>query len=145
VPPTWDSSIRFAGKPFNGLVLTASGGRTGFITVSLANNGKRPIRVRKWDGSSGYDVFVRRSEEKLVRLLLADKALVKSRSGLEIIELKPQGAIDEKIPVADFSDFRTPGDYTVLVRLPMIGDVDAVLTAAPVTIRIDAPPPTENK
>jgi len=40
---------------------------------------------------------------------------------------------------------KAPGDYTVLASLPVVGEVDAVLTAAPVKVRIGAEPPVRKK
>ena len=64
---------------------------------------------------------------------------------LEIRDLKPGEAIAASLPLTDLFDMQTPGEYTLLVSLPVIGDVDAVLTAAPIKFRIGAIPAAPNK
>jgi hypothetical protein len=50
--------------------------------------------------------------------------------------LKPGEAIEATLPLSEFFDFKARGDYTALVSLPVLGDVDAVLTAAPINIHV---------
>ncbi len=49
------------------------------------------------------------------------------------------------MPINELFDMKAPGEYTVLVSLPVIGDVDAVLTTAPVKVRVDAKSPAQKK
>jgi len=61
---------------------------------------------------------------------------------LDIGRLKPNEAIHASLPLAELFAIQAPGEYTVLASLPVIGDVDAVLTARAVKIRV---PTTEKK
>ena len=59
---------------------------------------------------------------------------------LEESGLGRRDTLKESLPIGELFDMSAPGEYTVLVSLPVIDDtIDAVLTAAPVKIRIDAP------
>jgi len=64
----WDTLLRFAGKPFGHLLLTASKGDAGQLRVSLGNQGKQSIVVKKWEGIGGYDVILRSSDGQMVPL-----------------------------------------------------------------------------
>ena len=57
------------------------------------------------------------------------------RRCLEIRDLKPGEAITATLPLGELFDFKTPGEYTILASLPVLGNVDAVLTARPVKVR----------
>jgi len=60
-------------------------------------------------------------------------------------DLKPEERIEATLPIHDLFEMKAPGDYTVLASLPVVGEVDAVLTAAPVKVRIGAEPPVRKK
>ena len=66
-------------------------------------------------------------------------------SAIDTRQLKPKETIDQSIPLVGLFDMKTPGEYTVLASLPVVGDVDAVLTAAPVKIRVDRKPARQGK
>ena len=55
---------------------------------------------------------------------------------MDIRKLKPGEAIRASMPLAELFAIQAPGEYTVLVSLPVIGNVDAVLTAKLVKIRV---------
>ena len=86
-------------------------------------------------GSAGYDVQVRNAEKKPVSFTQKGEALFASGVGLDVCELKPNESIEEAIPVAELFDIRAGGQYTALVSLPLVGEVDAVLTAAPIKLK----------
>jgi len=132
----WDSLVRFAGKPFHDLVLTASEDKRGELKVALANQGKQSLLIKTWDGIAGYDVQVRNADGKPVSLTEKGKALFQGGTALDARELKPQERIEATVPVVDLFDMHVHGTYTVLASLPVIGEVDAVLTATPIKIQL---------
>ena len=141
----WVVLRRFAGKAFGDLFLTASEAKRSELKVSLVNQGKRSIIVKKWEGSAGYDVQVRSADGKPVPLSEKGKTVFQGGASLDIRELKPQEKIEQSMPINELFDMKAPGEYTVLVSLPVIGDVDAVLTTAPVKVRVDAKSPAQKK
>jgi hypothetical protein len=140
----WDDLVRFAGRPFDDLVLRAEQPTPAELKVSLVNLGVKSIAVTKWEGIAGYEVQVRDAEGR--RVPLREKGKVESQSGalLDSRDLKPQESIEETIPLRDLFDL-PPGDYSVLLSLPIIGDVDAIMTAAPLKVRIAAKSSPGNK
>ena len=68
---------------------------------------------------------------------------------LEIHDLKPNDVITfdvmlDDLPVPDL-DFGENGEYVILPCLPIIGDEDAVLTAAPIKVGSDEKPAVPKK
>ena len=132
----WESLIRFAGKPFHDLLLTASEDKRGALNVSLINQGRESLLIKNWEGIAGYDIQVRDAGGKPAPLTEKGKALLQGGTALDARELKPQGKIEAVMPITDLFDMKARGEYTVLASLPVIGEVDAVLTAAPIKIQV---------
>jgi hypothetical protein len=105
----------------------------------LQNKSDKPILVKKWKGNWDYEVLVRDPGGKPVPLTSNGKKFFESGELLDVRELNPGEAIHANLPVTELFAMQAPGEYTALVSLPVMGSVDAVLTAAPVKIRIDAP------
>jgi hypothetical protein len=141
----WDLLNRFAGRPFDDLVMNASEDKPGELKLSLLNKGIRPIVVKKWDGAAGYDVQVRNAASRLVALTEMGKRRFGGGSFLKSHELRPNDKIEVNLPISDLFDMKGEGEYTILASLPVVGDVDAVLTAAPVKMRIGVKPATRMK
>ncbi len=143
-PPTfdeqWEAASRFAGKPFEGLLLQASAGGPRELKVDLCNRSDKGLIVQKWKGDSDYEILVRDSAGKPVPLTEKGRKSFQSGELLDIIPwLKPGAAVHASLPLAELFAMQSPGEYTILASLPIMGTIDAVLTAAPVKIRIDAP------
>jgi hypothetical protein len=138
VDVSWQALTRFAGKRFSGLALTATNDKPGSVTVSLKNNSKRFLRVRRWEGISGYVALARTADGKSVPLSKAQNERFEAGPGLKVVELKPQEVDAETVAVADLFDAPAPGEYTLLVSLPVIGDVDSILTADPIKVRVNS-------
>ena len=131
----WQQASRFAGKPFDGLLLDASAGRPAELKVTLRNRGGKEILVKKWKGESDYEVLVRDLTGKPVGLTEKGKRFFAGGKLLDFRELKPGEAIEATLQLGSIFLVKAPGEYDVLVSLPVLGDVDAVLTAAPVKVR----------
>ena len=145
VPPTlspqqrWDFCSQFAGKPYNGMVLEASAHRPDQLLLALRNCRKEGTWIKKWSDESDYDILVRDPQGKLLQLTDKGKRFFQGGKTLDAHHLKEGETIKATLPIGELFDTRAPGEYTVLASLPVIGDtIDAVLTAAPVRIRIDA-------
>jgi hypothetical protein len=139
VPPIhtqWESLVRFAGEPFRDLVLTASEGARGELKVSLINQGKQSLMIKNWEGLAGYDVQVRNADGKPVPLTEKGKALFNGGAALDAHELKSQEKIEAMFSIAELFDLPVSGPYTVLASLPVIGEVDAVLTAKAIKMQL---------
>ena len=137
-PPTtfdqqWQQASRFAGKPFDGLLLTALAGQPAEVTISLKNRSREAILVTKWKGESDYEVLVRDRTGKPAHLTEKGNRFFTGGNLLEFRELKPGEALETTLRLSGLFSV-TPGEYEVLVSLPVVGDVDAVLTASPVKI-----------
>jgi hypothetical protein len=141
----WKSLLRFAGMPFGDLLLLATEGKHGQLNLSLINQGKGPILVKKWEGVAAYDVQVRTADGKPVALSENGKRLFQGGAALDTRDLRSQERLETAIPIRDLFDMTTPGDYRVLASLPVIGEVDAVLTAAPITVHIGVKSPTATR
>jgi hypothetical protein len=139
-PLTFDQQFeqagRFAGKPFDGLVLEASLGKPAEIKIVLRNCAGKEILVTKWKGDSDYEVLIRGPAGKLVELTEKGRKFFQSGELLDIRTMKPKETIHSSLSLAQLFAIQAPGEYTVLVSLPVIGDVDAVLTATPVKLRV---------
>jgi hypothetical protein len=140
----WESLAPFADKAFEGLILKAFDAKGGGLKVVLTNCADRPLIVKKWELGSGFGVLVRDQSGAEVRLSEAGRKYFQAGKSLQMALLKPRETIEQFIPITELFDMKTPGEYIVLASLPVIGDVDAVLTAAPVRIRVDQKP-TEPK
>ena len=66
-------------------------------------------------------------------------------SAIDTRDLTPKETIEQLIPLAELFEMKTRGEYTVLASVPVIDDVDAVLTAAPLEVRIDRKPAAARK
>ncbi len=115
------------------------------MKLALTNCADRPLVVKKWDSGAGFAVLVRDQSGAEVRLSEAGRKYFQAGKGLQIALLKPSEAIEQSIPLADLFDMKTTGEYTVLASVPVVGDVDAVLTAAPLKVRIDRKPAAPGK
>jgi hypothetical protein len=136
----WDLSSRFAGKPFHGLILKACAPKPSELFVTLRNCGKNRMWIRKWSDESDYEILVRDPQGKCVQLTDKGKKFFGGGKTIDAHHLKEGETFRATLPLGDLFDMRAPGEYTVLASLPVVGDtIDAVLTAAPVKIRIDAP------
>jgi hypothetical protein len=139
----WDLFSRFAGKPFKGLVLEASVSKSRELLVALRNCGTQkrwPASVTKWSGQSDYEILVRDPHGKFLELTDKGKTFFRGGKTLDGQALAKGETIKATLPIGELFEMRAPGEYTVLASLPVIGHtIDAVLTAAPVKIRIDAP------
>ena len=110
------------------------------LNVALRNASKEPILVKKWKGDSDFELLVRDAFGNSAPMTEKGKNFFGGGTLLEIRALKPGEAITASLPLTELFDMTAPGEYTVLASLPVIGDVDAVLTAAPVKIRVDSQP-----
>jgi hypothetical protein len=137
----WESLSRFAGKSFRGFLLEASSPAPGELLVTLRNcDAKDYPYVTKWSGQSDYEILIRDPEGKFVRLTDRGERFFQGWRTLDGQILLKGETIKATLPIGDLFDMHAPGEYTVLASLPVIGDkIDAVLTAAPVKIRVDAP------
>ena len=88
------------------------------------------------EGESDYEVLVRDPAGKPAGLTEQGKRFFAGGSLLDIRELKPGGTVEATLPLGSLFSVKTPGQYKVLVSLPIVGDVDAVLTAAPVEVQL---------
>jgi hypothetical protein len=137
----WTLASRFAGKPFRGVVLEAASPKSGQLLLTLRNITNWGITIRRWSERSDYEVLVRDARGRFVQLRVKGKAFFQvGKALLEESGLGRRDTLKESLPIGELFDMSAPGEYTVLVSLPVIDDtIDAVLTAAPVKIRIDAP------
>ena len=140
---TWESLARFAGKEFEGLQFEAKASAPAAkpdeamtLSVALHNCGKEPILVKKWKGESDYEILIRDATGREVPLTEKGKKFFETGDQLDTRELKPGEAINATLPLSELFDLKTPGQYTVLASLPVLGDVDAVLTASPIKLEI---------
>jgi hypothetical protein len=136
----WREYERFAGKTYEGLALQAHATQSLQLDVELRNASKEPILVKKWKGDSDFELLVRDAFGNSAPMTEKGKNFFGGGTLLEIRALKPGEAITASLPLTELFDMTAPGEYTVLASLPVIGDVDAVLTAAPVKIRVDSQP-----
>ena len=143
VPQTWESLSRFAGKEFEGLQLEAKAGvqaakpgEATTLSVVLRDRGNELILVKKWKGESDYEILIRDAAGKDISLTEKGKRFFETGDQLDTRELKPGEAISATLPLSELFDLKTPGQYTVLASLPVLGDVDAVLTASPIKLEI---------
>jgi hypothetical protein len=139
----WEELLRFAGKVFEGLQLDAklapaAAGTAGplRLAVALRNRADQTVVVKKWRGDSDFEFLIRDPAGKPLPPNEKGKKFFDSATRLDVRELKPGEAIEATLPLSEFFDFKARGDYTALVSLPVLGDVDAVLTAAPINIHV---------
>jgi hypothetical protein len=144
-PEDWSQYERFAGKTFEGLVLRAHLGDSLKLDVALENSSRKSILIRKWKGVSDYHLLLRDGLGKSVPMTAKGRQFFQHSTLLDIHDLKPGEQIVAALPLAELFEIENPGDYTVLASLPVIGDVDAVLTAAPVRVRVEPKTPTPKK
>jgi hypothetical protein len=140
----WQEYERFAGKTFEGLALQAHATASLQLDIELHNSSKEPILVKKWKGDSDYELLVRDASGRSASMTEKGKKFFGGGALLEIRDLKPGEAITASLPLTELFEMQTPGEYTVLASLPVIGDVDAVLTAAPIKVRVEAKPTPKN-
>ncbi len=132
----WKEALRFAGKPFDGLALRATVDKPTQVKIVLCNISKNPILVKKWKGESDYDLLVRGPSGNPVAMTEKGKNFFQSSRLLDIRKLTENGTIEASLPIRELFDMRAPGEYTVLASVPVVGDVDAVLTATPVKMQV---------
>jgi hypothetical protein len=136
----WDLGCRFSGKPFNGLALEACALTPKELMVTLWNCGTKETRVWKWFDRSDYEILVRDAKGRFSQLTDKGKKFFQGGTLWKAKHLGQGETIKATLPIGELFDMRAPGEYTVLASLPVVGDrIDAVLTAAPVKIRIDSP------
>ena len=142
---TWQQFSRFAGKPFEGMALSArsttteaAAGEPIRLDVSLNNVGDTRKLVKTWHGDSGFDILVRDAADKPVPLTEKGKAFFESRTILDVRYLRPGEAMGGSLRLDELFAIQAPGEYTILASLPVLGDADAVYTAAPIKLRITA-------
>jgi hypothetical protein len=68
----------------------------------------------------------------------AGKETIKSAHIIEGIELPPGHELTNTLSLEALFEIERPGEYTVLATLPVVGDVDALLAATPITFRVKA-------
>jgi hypothetical protein len=136
----WQENERFAGKTFEGLALQAHATASLQLDIELHNSSKEPILVKKWKGDSDYELLVRDASGRSASMTGKGKKFFGGAALLEFRDLKAGEAISASLPLTELFDMQTPGEYTVLASLPVIGDVDAVLTAAPIKVRVETKP-----
>jgi hypothetical protein len=141
----WRSQSRFAGKQFGGLILESLAGKGADLKVALRNTTNERMLLARWNSESKYEILVRDAAGRLVPVTEKGKSFFGSGKILDFQILKPREAIEASFPIGELFDMRFPGDYTILASVPVIGDVDAVLTAAPVKVRIEPEPPAPKK
>ena len=111
---------RFAGKPFEGLLLNASASAKRH-ELSSVNQSNTPICVKKWEGAA---LRLQRAGSRIRRQArLHDgkgKSLFDGGSAIETRDLKPKETIEQSIPVAELFDTKAPGEYAVLA-CPVVG------------------------
>jgi len=141
----WATLNRFAGKPFNGLSLVASIGNENDLDATLRNCGTRAVIVKKWLGNFDYDILVHDHLGESVCLTEKGEEFFRSWKTLTACVLEPGATIKATLPLNRLFEMGAPDDYTILTSLAVVGDVDAVLTATPVKIRVGMPkePPKE--
>ncbi len=132
----WAVFSRFAGKPLNGVVLEASTPKPGKLLVTLRNRGKERIWIEKWSGQSDYEILIRNPQGRLVRLTDKGKKFFRTFETLDAQFLDEGETIKATLPIGELFDMHAPGDYTVLASLPVLGNLDAILTAAPVRVHV---------
>ena len=108
----WKESIRFAGKPFEGLLLAASVGKPSELTITLHNRSSKSILVKKWKGESDYEILIRDPAGKPVPLTEKGKMFFQSGNLLDIRALKPGEAVHATLPLSEFFAMQAPGDYS---------------------------------
>jgi hypothetical protein len=129
---------RFAGKAYRGLKLDAGIADSGVLKITLTNCGSRPLAVSKEPAISGYDVIVVDRKGIPVPWTRQGERRFRDVCKIERVALEPTEALKETVALRELFKLEPSGEYTALASLPVIGDVDAVLTAAPVKIKIDA-------
>jgi hypothetical protein len=137
----WALASRFAGKPFRDMVLEAASPKAGQLLLTLRNTDNWVVCIRRWSEKSDYEILVRDATGRFVQPTDKGKALFQGgKALLEESSLGRRDTLQESLPIGELFNMSAPGEYTVLASLPVIDDtIDAVLTAAPVKIRIDAP------
>ncbi len=141
----WRELGTFAGKPYSGLLLEASAGEGALMKLRLSNVAGRQIMVTRWNGASGYEFLVRDAVGRQVPPTKSGTKLLEARNALKSARLRPGRATDESVSLDEYFAIRPSGEYTVLVSVPIVGDVDAVLTAAPVKLHVIAKSPATPK
>lgn len=140
----WAEIERFAGKPCGGLVLqcsvlpagASSPHRCRAVRLLLRNMSDKPLLVLKWKGDSDCQLAVHDAAGRRVAMTEKGRKLFDSASLLDIRELRPGDSIDATLRLDALFDLAQPGEYEALASLPVVGDVDAILTAAPVKFRV---------
>lgn len=132
----WEEALRFAGRPFEGLSLKATLSKPAELRVVLTNESKDSVLVKKWKGESDYDLLIRGPDGKPVAMTEKGKKLIQGSRSLEVRTLPRNATIDASLPVTELSEMRASGEYTVLVSLPVMGDVDAALATNPIKVRV---------
>ncbi len=132
----WQDLGRFAGKPFEGLQLNASIDDSLRLTLSLKNVAAEAIAITKWKGDSDYEIRIRGPNGKSVGLTEHGKEFFARCRILDVRHLDSGESITAALPIGELFVMRDPGEYTLLASLPVIGDIDAVVTAKPVKVRV---------
>ena len=80
-------------------------------------------------------MLIRDSTGKPVGLTEKGKKFFAGGKLLDIRDLKPDAAVEATLPLESLFAVKPSGEYEVLISLPVLGDVDAILIAAPVKVR----------
>ena len=117
-------------------LLKMSAEKAAELRIVLCNQGKRPVLVKKWKGDSDYDFLVRGPNGSPVAMTENGKKFFNSSQLLDVRTLAARDTIDTRVRIKEFFDMRVPGEYTIVASLPVVGDVDAVLTTTLVKVRV---------
>jgi hypothetical protein len=139
----WEERARFAGKPFAGLRLEIRVEQGRNAVLELRNVTSKPISVWKWEGNSDFEMMLHDPRGRPVAKTVKGAKFFGSGALLNCRSIKSNDVIGAAFPLTEYFDMKAPGEYTVLASLPVVGDVDAVLTAEPTKVRVEgaqAPP-----
>ena len=132
----WKLLSRFSGRAFGGLLLKAALKGTDSITVELRNQTRESSKIVRWNGESEYDIILRDCAGRFMPMTEKGKRFFNRGKFLDIRWLKAGQSTVETFSLCGLFETRVPGDYTALISLPVFGQVDAVLTAAPITVNV---------
>jgi hypothetical protein len=151
----WKELKRWAGEEYEHLYFDAwivpeatQAGRPIELKFSMVHIGNyrddHPVLLKKWKGNSGLEVLIRGPSGKPVPLTEKGKSFFSKGTQLDARSLPRGDAIDGVLRLDDLFELQAPGKYTILVSLPVVGEVDATYTARPITIVVKAPEQPRN-
>jgi hypothetical protein len=108
--------------------------------------GNRSRYLEYLQGGSACQILVRGPGGAAVPMTAEGEKRFADVTSLGYRALKVRERLDLAVPLAGLFQMNIPGEYTLLASMPVIGDVDAVLTAAPIRVRGEGiPSRTKNK